>query len=133
MDTPSTHTSPPAKNRQGCYGCTFIFCLLFLIGGAIPALLNLPGLQARFTGLETTALVSADLSCSWTDSNHDTITGYYYTYTFTISSGKVYQIKDTSCSSKPDAVNTYETIWYQPTIRRTFSLPMPGRLTYSSS
>ena len=76
-------------------------------------LVNLPGLQARLTGMETKSLVTADLSCSWTDSNNNTVTGYYYTYTFTVSSGKVYQIRDTSCSSKPDIIGTRETIWYQ--------------------
>jgi hypothetical protein len=114
MDDTMTLTTRVSKGKRRGYGCAFFFCLLFLIGGAIPALLDLPGLQARFTGMETTALVSADRSCSWTDSNNNVITGYYYTYTFTVSSGKVYQITDTGCSRKPDALGVRETIWYQP-------------------
>jgi hypothetical protein len=103
-----------SKSKRGGYGCAFFFCLIFLIGGAIPALLNFPGLQARFTGMETTALVTADVSCSWTDANNNEVTGYDYMYTFTVSSGKVYQITDTSCGSGPDTIGASETIWYQP-------------------
>jgi hypothetical protein len=118
MDTTTTPTpaiSPSKRRGSGCaFAIGFCFCLLFLFGGAIPALLNLAGVQARFTGRETTALVTSDLSCSWTDSENNTITGYYYTYTFTVSSGKVYQIRDTSCSSKPDVIDARETVWYQP-------------------
>lgn len=102
------------RNKRVVIGCMFIFCLLFLIGGAIPALLNVSGVLARFTGMETTALVTADLSCSWTDENHVEVTGYYYTYTFTASSGKVYRITDTTCNSGPDTIGARETIWYQP-------------------
>ena len=107
---------PPgvSKSKQGGYGCAFFFCLIFLLGGALPALLNFPGLQARFTGMETTALVTADVSCSWTDANNTVQTGYDYMYTFTVSSGKVYQITDTSCGSGPDTIGARETIWYQP-------------------
>jgi len=103
-----------SKSKRGVYGCAFLFCLIFLIGGAIPSLLNLPGLQARFTGMQTTALVTADVTCSWTDSNNNEVTGYDYTYTFTVSSGKVYQITDTSCGNNPDVIGARETIWYQP-------------------
>jgi len=103
-----------SKSKRGGYGCAFFFCLIFLIGGAMPALLNFPGLQARFTGMETTALVTADVSCSWTDENNNVETGYDYMYTFTVSSGKVYQITDTSCGSGPDTLGARETIWYQP-------------------
>jgi len=114
MDDTTAQTPGVSKSKRAVYGCAFFFCLIFMIGGAIPALLNLPGLQARFTGMETTALVTADLSCSWTDSDNNVVTGYYYTYTFTVSSGKVYQITDTGCSSKPDTIGARETIWYQP-------------------
>src|SRR5215471_2555958 len=124
MDTTTTPTPAVSHSKRRGYGCAFFigffFCLLFLLGGALPALLNLPGLQARFTGRETTALVTSDLSCSWTDSENNTVTGYYYTYTFTVSSGKVYQIRDTSCSSKPDTIDARETIWYQPLPDRLF-------------
>jgi len=114
MDDPTAQTPGVSKSKRGGFGCAFFFCLIFLRGGAIPALLNVPGLQARFSGMETTALVTADLSCSWTDSDNNVVTGYYYTYTFTVSSGKVYQMTDTGCSSKPDTIGARETIWYQP-------------------
>ncbi len=114
MDNTTAQTPRVSKSKRGGYGCAFFFCLMFLLGGAIPALLNLPGLQARFTGMETTALVSANVSCSWEDSDHNFITDYYYTYTFTVSSGKVYQITDTSCGNNPDVIGARETIWYQP-------------------
>src|SRR5215467_8069092 len=114
MDDPTAHTLGVSKGKRGVFGCAFFFCLIFMIGGALPALFNFPGLQARFNGMETTALVTADLSCSWTDSDNNVVTGYYYTYTFTVSSGKVYQITDTGCSSKPDTIGAHETIWYQP-------------------
>ena len=114
MDDPTAQTPGVSKSKRGGYGCLFFFCLIFLIGGAMPALLNLPGLQARFTGMETTVLVTANVSCSWTDSNNTDQTGYDYTYTFTVSSGKVYQITDTSCGSGPDTIDARETLWYQP-------------------
>jgi hypothetical protein len=114
MDDTTAQTLRASKSKRGVYGCAFFFCLIFMIGGAIPALLNFPGLQAHFTGMETTALVTADVSCSWTDSDNNVVTGYYYTYTFTVSSGKVYQITDTGCSSKPDTIGARETVWYQP-------------------
>lgn len=50
------------QKQAGRIRCAFFFCLIFLIGGALPTLLNLPGLQARFTGIETTALITSDLS-----------------------------------------------------------------------
>jgi hypothetical protein len=103
-----------SKCERGGYGCAFFFCLIFLIGGALPALLNFPGLLARFTGRGTTALVTAGVSCSWTDADNNVDTGYDYTYTFTVSSGRVYQITDTSCGSGPDTIGARETIWYQP-------------------
>jgi hypothetical protein len=80
----------------------------------MPVLLNVHGLQARFTGRETTALVTADISCSWIDANNNEITGYDYAYTVTVSSGKVYRIADTSCGRGPDTLGARETIWYQP-------------------
>lgn len=114
MDTPTTQAPAVSQSKRRGYGCAFFFCLIFLICGAIPALLNVPGLQARFTGMETTALVSANVSCSWEDSDQNFITDYYYMYTFTVSSGKVYQITDTSCGNNPDVIGARETIWYQP-------------------
>lgn len=59
-------------------------------------------------------LVTGGISCSWTDANNNEIDGYDYTYTFTVSSGKVYQITDTNCERRPDAIGARETIWYQP-------------------
>jgi hypothetical protein len=38
---------------------------------------------------------------------------HYYVYTFTVSSGKVYQLTATSCSNG-DTIGARETIWYQP-------------------
>ena len=114
MDTTTAQTLKISRGKRGGWGCLFFFCLLFLIGGALPTLLNFPGLQARFAGRETTAFITSDLSCSWTDENNAEVTGYYYTYTFTVSSGKVYKITDTGCSSKPDTIGARETIWYQP-------------------
>ena len=114
MDTTTAHTLKISRSKRGGWGCLFFFCLMFLLVGAVPALLNLPGLQARFTGRETTALVTSNLSCSWTDENNVVQTGYEYTYTFTVSSGQVYQITDTSCDSGVDTIGARETIWYQP-------------------
>ena len=85
-----------------------------LLQWSLPALrVRLLVCQSRKNG-ETTALVTADVSCSWTDANNNAVTGYDYTYTFTVSSGKVYQITDTSCGSGPDTIGAHETIWYQP-------------------
>ena len=114
MATTTAQTLKISKSKRGGWGCLFFFCLMFLLGGAVPALLNLPGLQARFNGRETTGLVASNLSCTWTDENNVVQTGYDYTYTFTVSSGKVYQIADTSCGSGPDTIGARETVWYQP-------------------
>ena len=117
MDTTTTQTPAVSKSKRGGSGCAFFFCLFFLIIGAIPTLLDLPGLQARFTGMETTAHVTADGSCSWEESDNNgaptLVTGYYYVYTYTVSSGKVYHITDTGCSNA-DTPGASETIWYQP-------------------
>jgi hypothetical protein len=117
MDTTTAQTTKISKSKRGGYGCLFFFCLFFLIIGALPTLLNLPGLQARLTGVETTAHVTADGSCSWEESDNNgaptLVQGYYYVYTYTVSSGKVYQITDTSCSNA-DTPGASETIWYQP-------------------
>jgi hypothetical protein len=89
----------------------------FLIIGSIPTLHDLPGLQARFTGRETTAHVTANGSCSWEEADTNgaptLVNGYYYVYTYIASSGKVYQITNTSCGNA-DTPGTSETIWYQP-------------------
>lgn len=117
MDTTTTQTPAVSKSKRGGYGCLFFFCLFFLIIGALPTLLDLPGLQARFTGMETTAHVTADGSCSWEESDNNggptLVNGYYYVYTYTVSSGKVYQITDTGCSNA-DTPGASETIWYDP-------------------
>ena len=70
MDTPTTHTLAVSQSKRRGYGCLFFFCLIFMIGGAIPTLLSFPGVVAHFTGAETTALVTADVSCSWEESDN---------------------------------------------------------------
>jgi hypothetical protein len=107
-------SSGKRRSKRGGNGCVFLFCFFFMIIGAMPALLGLPGLLARFNGMKTTALITSDASCSWTDSNDNTTTGYYYIYTFTVSSGKVYKITNTTCNSGPDTIGANETLWYEP-------------------
>lgn len=113
MDDTTAQTLRVSKSKRGGSGCLFVFCLFFLIIGAAPALLTFPSLQARFTGMEGTVLITSAGSCSWEDSDHNFISGYYYTYTFTVRSGKVYQITDTSCNNN-ETVGAREAIWYQP-------------------
>lgn len=117
MDTSTTHPPSVSKSKRGGYGCLFFFCLLFLIIGIIPPLHDLPGLQARFTGLETTAHVTTTGSCSWQEADNNgapiTVNGYYYVYTYTANSGKVYQVSDPSCGNI-DTPGASETIWYDP-------------------
>lgn len=117
MDDTTVHPSSVSKRKRGGYGCLFLFCLFFLIIGAMPTLFNLPGLQARLTGMETTAHVTADGACSWEESDNNggetIVDGYYYVYTYTVSSGQVYQITNLGCSNT-DTPGESETIWYQP-------------------
>jgi hypothetical protein len=117
MDDSTVHPPGVSKSKRGGNGCIISFCLFFLIIGATPTLLNLPGVQARFTGIETTTHVTTDGSCSWQEANNTggetTVNGYYYVYTYTVSSGKVYQITDSDCSNT-DTPGASETIWYQP-------------------
>lgn len=117
MDTTTTHTPAVSQSKRGGYGCLFFFCLFFLLIGALPALLDLPGLQARLSGRETTAHVTTDGSCSWEESDSNggptLVTGYYYVYTYTVSSGQVYQMTDTDCSNV-ETPGASETMWYQP-------------------
>lgn len=117
MDTTTTQTPAVSKNKRGGCGCLFFFCLFFLIIGTLPTLLDLPGLQARFTGMETTAHVTSNGPCSWEESDNNgsptLVNGYYYVYTYTVSSGKVYQITNTDCSNA-DTPGANETIWYDP-------------------
>lgn len=106
-----------SKSKRGRYGCVFFFCLFFLGIGITPPLHDLPGLQARFTGRETTTHITADGSCSWEEANgtggETVFNGYYYVYTYTASSGKVYRIHDANCSNS-DTLGASEVIWYQP-------------------
>ena len=117
MDDTTAHSPSVSKSKRGGYGCLFSFCLFFLIIGAIPLLHDLPGLQARLSGMETTAHVTAARSCSWQEADGNGaptfFNGYYYVYTYTVSSGKVYQMTDTGCSNA-DTPGTSETIWYDP-------------------
>ena len=117
MDDMTTQLPRVSKGKRGGYGCAFFFCLLFLLDGALPTLLNLPGLQARFTGMETTAHVTTTGSCSWEEADNNgaptTVTGYYYVYTYAASSGKVYQMSNPSCGNA-DTPGASETIWYDP-------------------
>lgn len=85
----------------------FFFCsLLFALGGRIPAFINLPGFRARFTGIETTALVSAVGDCD---------DGNYFMYTFTDNHGQVHQITDNStCSSGIVSDGERVSLWYNP-------------------
>lgn len=71
MDDTTAQTPRVSKSKRGGYGCLFFFCLFFLIIGALPTLLDLPGLQARFTGMEMTAHVTADRSCSWEEADNN--------------------------------------------------------------
>ena len=117
MDTPTTQTPAVSQSKRGKSGCVFFFCLFFLIIGALPTLSDLPVLQARFTGMETTAHVTTTGSCSWQEADANgaptTVNGYYYVYTYTASSGKVYQISNPSCGNS-DTPGASETIWYDP-------------------
>lgn len=117
MDTPTTQLPAVSQSKRRRSGCVLLFCLFFLVIGALPTLGNLPGWLARFTGMETTAHVTAAGSCSWEEANTTggemVINGYHYVYTYTVSSGKIYQITDLGCSNA-DTPGTSETIWYQP-------------------
>jgi hypothetical protein len=100
------------QRKWSGFGGVFLFFLIFLLVGSTPSLLNLSGLRARFTGVETTALATAAGSCSSSDDENDS--SFYYTYTFTDSHGKAYQITNTSaCSSGIVSDGERVTIWYQ--------------------
>ena len=123
MDDTTAHLPSVSKSKRGGYGCLFFFCLIFMIGGAIPTLLSFPGVVAHFTGVETTALVTADGACSWEESDNGsetTVNGYYYIYTFTVASGRTYQIITNTNCSNGDTIGARETIWYQPADPTTF-------------
>jgi hypothetical protein len=117
MDTPTTQTPAVSQSKRRGSGCAFFFCLFFLLIGVLPTLHDLPGLQARFTGMETTAHVTTTGSCSWQEADNNgaptTVNGYYYVYTYAVSSGKVYQISNPSCGNS-DTPGASETIWYDP-------------------
>lgn len=117
MDDTTAQTLKVSRSKRGGSGCLFVFCLFFLIIGAAPALLTFPSLQARFTGMEGTVLITSAGSCSWEESDNNgsptLVNGFYYVYTFTVNSGKVYQITDTSCNNN-ETVGVREAIWYQP-------------------
>jgi hypothetical protein len=111
MDSTPIQRNRSSKGKWLGYGLFLFFFLIFLLAGSIPMLLNLPGVQARFTGVKTTGLATADGSCS----SDDDSSGFYYTYTFTDSRGKIYQITDAStCSSGIVSDGEHVTIWYQP-------------------
>lgn len=117
MDTLTTQPPTVSQSKRRGSGCVFFFCLFFLTIGSLPTLGNLPGLLARFTGMETTAHVTTAGSCSWEEANNTggetVVNGYHYVYTYTANSGKVYQITDLGCSNA-DTPGASETIWYQP-------------------
>lgn len=98
------------KSHRRWFPIPFFFTLVFLVAGSIPALLNIQGLQARFTGQQTTALATAVGENCGKNGN-----GNYYMYTFTDRSGKTEQIiNNTVCSSGIVSDGEKVTIWYNP-------------------
>ena len=59
MDDPTAQTPGVSKSKRGGFGCAFFFCLIFLLGGAIPALLNVPGLLNPYAPLRVCVLSAA--------------------------------------------------------------------------
>lgn len=91
------------------FGLFFLFSLIFLVSGSVPALSNLPGLQTRFTGVETTALVSVYADCNGEDG------GSIYEYTFTDTHGETrHSINTSVCSNGIVSNGEHVTLWYQP-------------------
>lgn len=102
-----TRQRRPATAKWVAFGAFFLFAFLFFLGGCIPVFTNIPGFQARLTGVETTALATAVSDC-----DDD---GSYYMYTFTDRHGQVYQITDNStCSSGIVSDGEHLTLWYNP-------------------
>ena len=100
------------KRHIGGWMGGFIFCLIFLLAGSLPALLEFPRVQARFNGVETQALVSVE---SGNDCGDDEDGGSYFTYTFADTRGRVQEITDNSvCSSGIVSAGDKVTIWYEP-------------------
>jgi hypothetical protein len=96
-----------ARFSKGQLCLAFLFSLIFLLAGSIPLLTNLPGLQARFTGVETTARASVEESC---DDGGD-----YFAFTFTDKQEKVHHLTNTStCFSGIFTNGEKVTLWYQP-------------------
>lgn len=87
----------------------FFLTLIFLLTGGIPSFFNLPGLEARFTGIETTALVSTGFPC---DSYRGTT--YHITYIFVDRRGETQQITNQSICTDGMYDGERVTIWYQP-------------------
>jgi hypothetical protein len=70
--------------------------------------------QARFTGIETTSLVSATEACTDSDDN----SGKYFTYTFTDRNGTIQHITRSAdisdCQTNMTLDGQDVTLWYQP-------------------
>src|SRR5258708_2378811 len=90
-----------------------LFPLAFLLAGNSLWLFDLDGLQARFSGVQTTALVSVAHSCGDGD--------FVFTFTFTDTDGETHHITDESlCTNDLVTNGTHVTLWYLPN--------NPGRL-----
>jgi len=103
----SEEVVPPRKESSA--GIIFLFCFFFcflalLLGGVIPFLSNFPGVLARFTGVETTALASATGSCE----------GDFFTFTFTDTHEKVYHVGNSTCYEGIFKDGDRVVLWYQP-------------------
>ncbi|HEY0754066.1 MAG TPA: DUF3592 domain-containing protein [Ktedonobacteraceae bacterium] len=82
-----------------------LFSLIFLVAGSIPTLINVQGVQARFSGMQTSALVRATGECD---------DGNYYSFIFADRTGKVYSIETATCSSGIVSDGDHVTVWYNP-------------------
>ena len=107
MDHSAIRAARFSRGQRVGFSIAFLTSLIMLLAGSIPSLTNLPGLQARFTGVETTARVNQEDIC---DEG-----GGIFAFTFTDKHEKVYHLTNSStCFSGIYTNGERVTLWYQP-------------------
>ena len=122
MDYPQT--TRPRFSGAKLIGMT-IFLLVILVPAGLFYLLGFPVLQARFAGVQTTAIAHAGAICSgFTDDI------YVFTYEFTTANGQHYTLAQNGFCTNIYNDGDHITLWYMPSDPHHFATDLQVHILY---